>query len=145
MERESPGARLPRLPLIACGKAIPMTTNSKVQRSRGARNVDSDELTIPIAIPRSALTIVAAPPEMISQRTAREVLGIDRRPFLEALPAFRASGGAVLELGRLRLVHRVAFVVWLETRSMASSLEEADGANAFVSELGLRLVGGRRG
>jgi hypothetical protein len=107
-----------------------------------ASNNEAETVTVPLAIPRSALTIVAPPPDTVSQKTSLAVLGIDRRPFLAALPAFRADGGAVFELGRLRLVRREAFVAWLGLKATNPTRPEEDGAVSFVRELGLRVVEG---
>ena len=74
---------------------------------------DSADIVVPLALPRSALTIVAPPPEFLSQRNVEAVTGVPKRQYLEALPAFRRAGGVVSSLGKLRLVDRAAFAAWL--------------------------------
>jgi hypothetical protein len=63
-----------------------------------------------IELPATAVMVQAAPPELVSQKTSETVLGIGKRAFLESLPAYRAAGGDVIALGRLRLVKRERYV-----------------------------------
>ena len=98
----------------------------------------SETIRASIELPAGAVLVQAAPPELVSQKTSEAVLGIGRRAFLESLPAFRCSGGEVIELGRLRLVKREPYVAWL-TREPSSA--ETDAAKDLAAELGLRLVG----
>ncbi len=67
-----------------------------------------------LELPADALTITAAPPEMISQRNVEAVTGIPARVYLEEirLPSFPLP---VVKLGKLRLVKRAAFVAYLES------------------------------
>ena len=101
-------------------------------------------VALTIAVPRSALTVAAAPPELVSQKTSEAVLGIPRRAFLDSLPAFRAQGGEVATLGKLRLVDRVAFVAWLRSRGAQRVVDPVRASNddLVAAELGLRAVGG---
>src|SRR5258708_5803449 len=121
-----------------------MASRKQPWLSAASATSEDENVTIPIAIPRSALRLIAPPAETVSQKTSLAVLGIDRRPFLESLAAYRADGGAVFELGKLRLVKREAFVAWLALKSGGSRLTAGtdDGVAAVVGELGLRLVGG---
>ena len=100
-----------------------------------------EAVTVTMSLPAGALSVVAAPPELVSQRTSEAVLGIPRRSFLEAVRMFEAGGGIVAKLGKLRLVDRVAFVAWLRTRREQAA-PEADGVAALAAELGYRLVAG---
>src|SRR3712207_6406867 len=72
--------------------------------------------TTTVELPAEALTIVAAPPEMLSQRNVEAVTGILARVYLEEIrsPAFPL---AVLKLGKLRLVDREEFVSYLRSRA----------------------------
>ncbi len=82
----------------------------------------------------------AAPPVLISQRTALSCLGFSPRDFLEAAREYAQQGGEVLARGKLRLVQREAFVAWLRTSSSAtakrrpSAMTELD---ALERELGI--------
>ncbi len=106
--------------------------------------MNDETVTVALTLPAGALAVQAAPPELVSQRTAEAVLGIPRRSFLEAVRTFEAAGGVVLHLGKLRLVRRDAFIGWLRTRREQVA-PEANGADALAAELGLRAVaGGRR-
>ena len=103
-----------------------------------------DDLAVSIVVPRSALTVVAAPPELLSQRNVEAVCGIAPRGFLDALPAFRRAGGSVTKFGKLRLVNRLAFVAWLAGRSVPRVVvpppAAEDGADGVLRELGRRRV-----
>lgn len=92
-----------------------------------------------VRLPDAAVTVQAAPPELVSQRTCLDVLGIPRRTYLDSLPAFRGSGHDVLTLGRLRLVDRADYVAWLRVQS-AGATHADDGADELAvrrRELGL--------
>lgn len=91
-----------------------------------------------IELPATAVVVQAAPPELVSQKTSEAVLGIGRRTFLESLPAFRAAGGEVIALGRLRLVRREGYVAWLSREPHA---DERDARKELAAELGLRVLG----
>lgn len=101
-----------------------------------------------VELPLEVLRVEASKPTLISQKTCEQALGVPRRQYLEALPRFRAAGGEVLELGRLRLVAPDDFVRWLRDQEAAEKGEpgELDQVDAMAAELGLRVVdGGHRG
>jgi len=74
-----------------------------------------------LELPADALTITAAPPEMISQRNVEAVIGIHARVYLEEIrsPNFPLP---VVKLGKLRLVKRAAFVAYLESLASGPGL-----------------------
>lgn len=114
-------------------------------------------LTTTIEIPLEALTITAAPPEMLSQRNVEAVTGIPARVYLDAI---RSSGFPlpVARLGKLRLVDRTAFLSYLRTLAERPALpaltpvptepvvarprplsgRERDGVDVVLGELGYR-------
>ena len=73
-----------------------------------------------LAIPPNALRITAPPPDTISQRNVEAMTGIPPRVFLEVV---RAPGFPlpVTRLGKLRIVNRAAFVVWVERGAFRAS------------------------
>jgi hypothetical protein len=77
-----------------------------------------------LELPADALTITAAPPEMISQRNVEAVTGIPARVYLEEIrsPSFPVP---VIKLGKLRLVKRAAFVAYLESLASGPGLARA--------------------
>lgn len=93
-----------------------------------------------IELPAEALTVIAAPPDLISQRNVEAVTGIPARVYLDEL---RAPGFpvAVIKVGKLRLVEREAFLSYLRTRACRpprSPGEAApDGVAAVLAEIGL--------
>jgi hypothetical protein len=100
----------------------------------------SETIRASIELPATAFTVQAAPPELVSQKTSEAVLGIGRRAFLESLPAFRATGGEVIALGRLRLVKRASYVAWL---SQQPGAVQDDVVSQLASELGFRMAQGQ--
>jgi hypothetical protein len=105
------------------------------RRTATAAQLPSPEtLTIPIAIPMSALTVVAAPPAYLSQHTVQAHTGIHPRAYLEAI---RAPGFplAVSALGKLRLVDCGAFVAWLRARGAEAPAADADDITGDVEAL----------
>lgn len=99
-----------------------------------------------IELPTDAIRIEAAPPELVSQKTSLAVLGIPRRPFLDAVSRYRAGGGEVFHCGRLRLVNREAFVAWLRS-STSQGAKPSEGTETgqpsdgdLAASLGFRLV-----
>jgi hypothetical protein len=115
------------------------------RRPATAAQLPSPEtLTIPIAIPMSALTVVAAPPAYLSQHTVQAHTGIHPRAYLEAI---RAPGFplAVSALGKLRLVDCGAFVAWLRARGAEAPAADADDITGDVEALlGTLTTTGRR-
>jgi hypothetical protein len=95
-------------------------------------------LRLPVAAVR-----VESPAQLVSQQTSEPVLGIDRRRFLEAMHGFRAAGGEVIRLGKLRLVRPAEFVAWLAGR--ATPRAGQDDTGELAESLGLRVVGVDRG
>jgi hypothetical protein len=88
-------------------------------------------------IPTDALTIVAAPPETLSQRNIEAVTGIPPRVYLEEIrsPGFPLP---VVRLGKLRIVERAPFLDYLRTRAVPDSNDESDNDDAILlAEIGL--------
>jgi len=90
-------------------------------------------------VPLDALgpvTVVASPPDMLSQRTVESVCGIGPRQFLETIrtPGFPLR---VAKLGALRLVERVAFLAWLADPDRVEQGPADDLDNALLAELGV--------
>jgi hypothetical protein len=91
-----------------------------------ARNKrDADDEVVTVAIPRSALTVVASPPVQVTQHNVEETLGLPRRTFLVLAREYARAGGVVLALGKLRAVSTEAFCEWLRRRA-PGALEEVD-------------------
>lgn len=108
---------------------------------------DGDTFTIPLRVPRALLTIVAAPPDTLSQRNVFDVTGIPPRAYLKALrePGF---GVPVARIGKLRVVDRAVFVAWLRAQATAprgttaaGGVGAGDGVDAVLAEVGYRRVG----
>ena len=89
-------------------------------------------------IPTEALTVVASPPETLSQRNIEAVTGIPPRVYLEEVrsPGFPLP---VVRLGKLRIVDRSAFLDYLRTRAATISNDEPDGrdVDSVLAEIGL--------
>lgn len=92
-------------------------------------------ITIPITIPRSLATVIAAPCEYVSQHNSFDVLGLPRRPYLEVTRAFARAGGQVVHSGKLRLVRREEIVAYLASLA-APTAAPASGADAVLAGLG---------
>ncbi len=101
----------------------------------------TERVTVAFELPTAALTVVAAPPMRISQKTCEQALGIPKRVFLDSLPPYRASGGDVITHGKLRLVEPNAYLAWL--RQLRKDAPKTDGAAAIAAELGLCAVAAR--
>jgi hypothetical protein len=100
-------------------------------------------IRLSLDVPASAFTVVAGPPEYISQRTVEHETGVPPRSYLEDL----ASGtydGEVIKRGKLRITHRAEYVAFLRRRSEAARavVESAEPRGAVLADLGLRVVGG---
>lgn len=104
-----------------------------------------EQIVVSVPIPRDALTVVAPPPVLLSQRNVEQVTGIPSDSYLRMLRAadFNLT---ILAEGKLRLVEREAFVAWLGRcrRSTARPVERApavsthgDDADAIAREMGL--------
>ena len=109
------------------------------------------EVTFSGTVSSGALTVYAPPPELLSQRTVEAHTGISRGVYLDLLPEYRAAGGAVSHVGKLRLVDRRNFVDFLRARGReprAAAATAAAGAIAktatelFAMKLGLVARGG---
>ncbi|HZX00737.1 MAG TPA: hypothetical protein VFF45_00690 [Bacilli bacterium] len=105
-------------------------------------------LTTTIEIPTEAITLTAAPPDMLSQKNVETVTGIPARVYLEEI---RAPGFPlpVMKLGKLRLVERGPFLEYLRTlvRGGSSGIDgpqAATKADAFLAELGYKRVAAPR-
>jgi len=111
-----------------------------------------DELVeIVVPIPRSALTVHAAPPDLLGQANVTAAIGITARVYLALLREFRASGGEVLEVGKSRLTDRAQFVAWLRARAGApttaastASSTASEAVDGLAHELGLQVIKGGR-
>lgn len=99
-------------------------------------------MKVTLELPDGVVAVAAAQPELVSQKTSEVVLGIPRRHFLESMGAYRAHGGEVICLGRLRLVRRESYVAWLRNSGEPRAEVEVgdDGAAALAAAAGLRLV-----
>lgn len=73
--------------------------------------------------------------QRVSQATSLDVLGIPRGLFLELAREYRAAGGDVLAVGKLRLVERAAFEAWL--RSRGTKPTPTSNLTDLEAELGL--------
>lgn len=96
-----------------------------------------------IPVPREALTMIAAPPDTLSQMNVEQATGVPARTFLEMIrrPGFPVR---VTKLGRLRVVDRLAFVG--HVRGLGETVRDAearaegtepDGESELLEELGL--------
>lgn len=85
-------------------------------------------VTATIQLSSEAFTVVAAPPETLSQRNVEGVTGVPSRNYLEAIrsPGFPLE---VAKLGKLRIVDRAAFVDWLRAQRGWPTHEPAAPAN----------------
>lgn len=105
-----------------------------------------------LELPADAITITAAPPEMISQRNVEAVTGIPARVYLEEIRS-ASFPLPVVKLGKLRLVKRVAFVAYLESlasgpglaRARPDDVAEADAVAGVLAEVGFAPLPAGRG
>jgi len=93
-----------------------------------------------IALPIAELRVAAPSPDLVSQKTSEAMFGIPRRTFLASLGDYRATGGEIIRLGRLRLVRRDEYITWLANRQFN---EEPQDVAELAEALGLRLVDGQ--
>lgn len=68
---------------------------------------------VTVSIPRSALTVVAPPPEFVNQNTA-DVMGLDRETYLRLC---KRGAWPVTRAGRLRVARRVDVATYLEANA----------------------------
>jgi hypothetical protein len=82
------------------------------------RHTDDGPIMVTVPIPRDVLTLVAPPPDTLSQKNVLAATGIPPRTFLELLraPDFEIP---ITSIGKLRIVDRVRFVTWLTARANA--------------------------
>lgn len=99
--------------------------------------MSDDLITIPIAVPRSSMTIIEAPPDFVSQRNSLKVIATEPRPFLAMLRRPDCPL-AITRIGKLRLVPREDLVRWL--RSLASPARDVDGVDDVLASVGLQEV-----
>ncbi len=103
-------------------------------------------MTAIVEMPMEAVTVTAAPPDMLSQKNVEAVTGIPARVYLEEIrsPRFPLP---VVKLGKLRLVNRVAFLGYLESLASRPGLvprhaddeaSEDEGFDALLAEVGLK-------
>lgn len=94
--------------------------------------------TVQIEIPRSALTVIERA-HSASQKTSRSALGIDSRPFLALTRSYRAAGGDVIAVGKLRLVEVDPFLDWLKRRAAPKrkTAEPMTELEALEAEFGI--------
>lgn len=93
----------------------------------GGREIAPTSRTIQatLAIPETAIRVIAAPPDTLTQRNVEAVTGLSPRVYLEAIrtPTFPLR---VTKLGKLRIVNRASFVEWLEQRELVSVAGRVD-------------------
>jgi hypothetical protein len=93
-------------------------------------------IAVTVHIPRELVTVVAAPPEWVTQRNVEAVAGMTRGVFLDLIR--RPDAPPVTRLGKLRMVERVVFCEWLRALATAPQRnDEATDVDAVLAELGL--------
>jgi len=125
------------------GIAIEATMGRTPLLPAAGKSAAGAQITTTFTIPTEAITVIAAPPELLSQRNVEAVTGIPARVYLEEIraPGFPLT---VIKLGKLRLVERASFVAWLREQPdrappsvPANDVEaERDGAADVLAELG---------
>lgn len=102
--------------------------------------MSDDTILVSVPIPRSALVVVAPPPEMLSQRNVEAVAGIPAETYLRALRR-PDNPVRVIADGRLRLVDRVAFLAWYKSgpAPTAPRQQPRDEVEAVLLEFGATL------
>lgn len=101
--------------------------------------------TFSFPIPMGAITWTAPLPVTLTQKNVEQTTGIPAARFLAIVrrPGFPVP---VTELGKLRLVDRVAFVAWLKEQAGADKVPANDAAppvdpvDALAAAVGLRTV-----
>lgn len=105
-----------------------------------SRSAAPETVMLSIPVPREALTVVAAPPDLLTQRNVEAATGIPARRFLEMV---RAPGFplAVTREGKLRIVDRQAFVAFVRDKATAppASAPANDAAPDPVAELAAEM------
>ena len=117
-------ASLVRVNLDDSVATVPTRSPDLARREAHGAKTASARVTATWEIPTDALTVIAAPPETLSQRNVEAVTGIPPRVYLEELrsPGFPLP---VVRLGKLRVVERSAFLDYLRTRAATSGSDES--------------------
>lgn len=112
---------------------------------------ETEQILVTVPIPRAAITVVAPPPVLLSQRNVEQVTGIPAENYLRMLRSADFNVTIIAD-GKLRLVEREAFVAWLgkHRRVGARAVEpaeergaELDDADAIARQMGLAPKQGR--
>src|SRR5262245_21713188 len=106
---------------------------------RSAAPCADEPLLLTVPVPRSALTVVEAPPLLLTQRNVERWTGVPAETYLRMLR--RPGGPRVIVEGKLRIVEQVEFVAWLKRQEAppAEAGEPADGVTVLEAELGIVL------
>jgi hypothetical protein len=125
-----------KTPLGEGTRAAPDDNGERVKNvpDGAAPSKSGARLTTTIDLP-AEITVTAAPPDVISQKTILQVTGIPPRAFLQIVraPGFPVE---VMRVGKLRLVERAPFLAWLRSQkgSDASALAANDAPAAVEEE-----------
>jgi hypothetical protein len=106
---------------------------------------DAEQILVTVPIPREALTLVAPPPVLVSQKNVERVIGVPPESYLRMLRAPDFTPPIIAD-GKLRLVRREDFVAWLATHRKAPARpapaahpgKTSDGAADILREVGAR-------
>lgn len=110
-----------------------------------------EQILVTVPIPRAALTVVASPPVLLSQRNVEQVTGIPAESYLRMLRSADFSL-TILAEGKLRLVDREAFVAWLAKHRRVGAraivpvkerVDDVEDPDAIAREMGLAPKQGR--
>ena len=109
-------------------------TEVRAVQALSARGATASIMTT-LVLPPEALTIFAAPPDLVSQANVDAVVGLPGRTYLELLRRPDCSV-KITRLGKLRIVHRVEFLAWLRTLPSAPpSNDPSEGSGAGLEAL----------
>jgi hypothetical protein len=102
----------------------------------------SDADTVLLSVPRSALTIVAPPPERVSQATSLDVFGLPPKRFAQLA---KAGAFAAAREGRLWLARTEDVRAYLDSKARVHGRTgrkaAADEREAWAEASGFRKVG----
>ena len=108
--------------------------------AKARRRVEADDqspfVEATIKVRRDQLTIVQAPPITLTQHNCEQAAGVKKRTFLESLDAFEQDGGKVGRPGKLRVVDRIAYTSWLQSRRPSVQATGADPVTDLLVECG---------
>jgi hypothetical protein len=95
---------------------------------------DDEPIMLSVPVPRSALMVVAPPPELLSQKNVEQVVGIPAETYLRAL---RREGCPlkIIADGKLRLVNRMAFLAWYQDSGAPPKRQETPAGGDDVAAL----------